>query len=107
MNSSKLRVRFTGDCFKQEKVTFNPKNVVNVVILEMLSRSLNVDFTLKDYLFGSVMLNENTDPDKYSYSGYGIGFVSCSVFSYPGLAWGKDVVIFGLEISSSVHIDNN
>ena len=32
-------------------------------------------------LFGAVKLTKNADPDKYSYSGYGIGFNSCSLFS--------------------------
>ena len=25
-------------------------------------------------IFGSIKLNKNVDPDKYGYSGYGIGF---------------------------------
>ena len=32
---------------------------------------------------GSVKLTKNADPDKYSYSGYGIGFNSCSLFAIP------------------------
>ena len=31
-------------------------------------------YTLKDCFFGAVKLTKNADPDKYSYSGYGIGF---------------------------------
>ena len=36
--------------------------------------SLNRDskFTLLSSLFGAVKLNKNADPDKYSYSGYGV-----------------------------------
>ena len=39
------------------------------------------DFTLKDCLFGAVKLTKNADPDKYSYSGYGIGLDFRSRFS--------------------------
>ena len=57
-------------------------------------------------MFGGVKLSKNADPDKYLYSGYGIGFNSCSEFSLPDGSMGKNVIIFGVDISSSVHIDN-
>ena len=68
------------------------------------SQDLNADFTLKDHLFGAVKLTKNPDPDKYSYSGYGIGFDSRSLFSVPNFDCGKNVVIFGVDNSSSVHM---
>ena len=52
---------------------------------------------------GAVKLTKNTDPDKYFYSGYGIGFDSRSLFSYLGFNWHKIVVIFGVANSWSVH----
>ena len=48
----------------------------------------------------------NTDPDKYKYSGYGRGFDSRSEFSFTDWRMGKNVIIFGYDISSSGHIDN-
>ena len=39
-----------------------------------LLRNLDTDFTLDNCLFGSAKLTENADPDKYIYTGYGIGF---------------------------------
>ena len=39
-------------------------------------QDLNGDFTVNDYLFEAVKLGKNADPDKFSYSGYGIGFDS-------------------------------
>ena len=36
--------------------------------------SSNSDPTIKNYLFDAVGLTKNADIDKYSYSGYGIGF---------------------------------
>ena len=43
---------------------------------------------------GAVKLTKNIGQDKYSHSGYGIDFDSCSLFSYLGFDWGKNVVIF-------------
>ena len=110
MNYSKIRIRFTGSCLKQDKVTFNPRNVVNLIIfyeLDTWSRDLNANFTLRDCLFGAVKLTKNADPDKYSYSGYDIGFDSRPRFSYPDFDWGKNVVIFGVDNNSSVHDYND
>ena len=42
----------------------------------------------------------------YGYSGYGIGFDRRSSFSFPGNGLGQNVLIFGVDMSSSSHIDN-
>ena len=49
---------------------------------------------------------KNADPDKYKYSDYGIRFGSCSEFLFTDWSMRKNVIIFGVDISSSVHIDN-
>ena len=83
--------------------------MVNLFIfyeLDTWSWDLNTDFTLKDSLFEAVKVTKNADPDKYVYTGYGIGFDSRSEFSLPGGSMGKNVIIFRGDMSSSVHIDN-
>ena len=57
-------------------------------------------------MFSAFKLSKNADPDKCSYSEYGIEFDSCSLFSPPNLDWSKNAIIFGVENSSSVHIAN-
>ena len=52
------------------------------------------------------MLIWNTDLDKYKYSGDGIGFDSRSEFSLPDGTMGENVIIFGADMSLSVHVDN-
>ena len=56
--------------------------------------------------FRSVKLTKNADLNKYKYRGYTIGFDSRSKFSLPDGSMGKNVIIFGVDMSSSVHIDN-
>ena len=65
-----------------------------------------IDFTLGRCLFGGVKLTKNADPDKYSYTGYGIGFDARGHHSLPDGSVGKIDIIFGVDMSSSVHIDN-
>ena len=55
MNNSKIRLRFTGTCLKQDKATFTLSIVVSLYISSELDRSpkdLNAKFTLK-YCFWS------------------------------------------------------
>ena len=73
---TKTRVKFTGSCLKQPKISYTHGKVVNIYIVYELgaSSSHNNDPTLKNCLFGAVTLTKNADIDKYGYSGYGIGF---------------------------------
>ena len=59
-HASKIRVKFTGSCLKQDKVKFNHGKVVNIyIVYEMgTSSSSNSDPTLKNCLFGTVTLTK-------------------------------------------------
>ena len=105
---SKIRVKFTGSCLKQEKVILNHGKIVNIYIVYELgaSSSSDSDPTLKNCLFGVVILTKNADIEKYGYPGYGIGFDRRSSFSFPGGGVGQNILIFGADMSSSPHIDN-
>ena len=61
---------------------------------------------MQNSLFGSVKLTKNTDPDKYCYSAYGISFDVRRTFSLTNDGFGKKVIMFGANMSSSVHVDN-
>ena len=66
---------------------------------------LSNEFTLGGFLFGCVKLNKNADPDKYSYSGYGVRFDTHGYHSLSEGSVGKSVIIFGVDMSSSMQID--
>ena len=51
-------------------------------------------------------LTKNADPDEPSCSSYGTGFDACGYHSLPDGSVGKNVAIFGVDMSSTVHIDN-
>ena len=61
--------------------------------------------TLENSFFGPVKLVKNADIDKYKYSGYDTGFDRRGTFSV-GNGFGKNVIIFGADMISSVHVDN-
>ena len=105
---NKIRVKFTGSCLKQPTISYTHGTIVNIYIVYELgaSSSNNNDRALKYCLFGAVTLTKNADIDKYGYSGYGIGFDRRGSFSFPGGGYGQNILIFGVDMSFSIHIDN-
>ena len=60
---------------------------------------------MEDY--DPIKLPKNADPDKYSYSGYAVGFDVRSTFSLTDdSGFGKNVTIFGVDKSFSRYADN-
>ena len=104
---TKARVKFNGDCLKKEKITFNQVKIVNIYIVYETERSVNISSypTLENCLFGAVKLTKHVDIDQYKYYGYGIGFDRKWFFS-TGDEVGRNVIIFGADMSSSSHTDN-
>ena len=107
-HAGRTGVAVTGSSLKQDKVVLNHGKIVNIYIAYELgvSSSSTSDPTLKNCLFSAVTLKKNADIEKYGYSGYGIGFDRRSSFPFPGAGFGQNVLIFGVDMSSSPHIDN-
>ena len=106
---TKIRVRFSGSCLKQHKITYTHGKIVNIYIVYEINKKDNTissDPTLENCLFGAVTLTKNVNIDRYGYSGYGIGFDRKGSFSFPGGRYGQNVLIFGVDVSFSTHIDN-
>ena len=104
-----LVVKFNGNCLIRSIITAFRK-LINLYIsytLNIRLRDLNKGFTWDNCLFWSVNLTKNADPDKNTYSGQGIGFDTRSQLSLPGGSFGKNGIIFRVDNSSSVHVDNN
>ena len=83
----KTRVKSTGSCLKQPQVSYIHELIVNIYIVYELgaSSSHNNDPTLKKCLFGAVTLTR----------------------SFPGGGFGSNVIIFRVDMSSFVHVDNS
>ena len=100
---TKTRVEVNGSYLKQDSVTFSHRKVVNIYIVYEISKSINISnyLTQENCLFGAVSLTKNADINKYKYSGYGIRFDRHRSFSFPGIGLGRNVIIFGVDMSSS------
>ena len=122
-NDGKLYVYLQGTHFQQHKVlNLNndhvlDKNVVNIYIvykLHPLASTRDKSFTIQNALFGAMQITKNaTDNDKNNYKGYGICFDERSEFghtitegSHAHTTDARNVLIFGADMSFSVHATN-
>ena len=54
-------------------------NLFSVYDLDTWPKDSNTKFILGSCFFGAVNLTKNADPDKYGYSGYGIGLMHIEI----------------------------
>ena len=69
---TKARVKFNGDCLKQDKISFDQGKIVNIYVVYEIERSVNISSypTLQNCFFGAVKLTRHVDVDLYKYCGY-------------------------------------
>ena len=97
-------INFSGQCFIKSNICI-PKKVINLYISHILNpwlRNRNTDFKLKNCLFGSVKLIQiNTNIVAAAYD-----MILVQNFSFTDGSMGRNITIFGADMSSPVHIDN-
>ena len=122
-NDGRLYVYLQGNHFQQDNVLTSSndhvvnKNVVNIYIvckLDPLASTRDTSFTMQNALFGAMQITKNaTDDSKNNYEGYGICFDQGNEFGHTITEGGRahtadarNVLIFGADMSFSVHATN-
>ena len=99
-NYRRMSVKLNGNYFVQNKVLhLNNNNVVNIYIVYKLD-------TIQNALFGEVKITKNSDISKNKYEGYGICFDEGGTFTKGNITNDKNVIIFGADMSFSIHANN-
>ena len=103
---NKTRLKVKGSFLMQDKGTYSHGKILNIYINYELDKiCIKTSPTVVTCLFGAVSLTKNNDNDKEKYSGYGIGFDREDVYSF-GNGFGRNVIIFGANMSSCFHVGN-
>ena len=117
-NDGRMHVHLSGNHFQQNKVIIpNNNNSVNIYCiykLDPIASSRDTSFTIQNALFGAMQITKNaTDNSKINYKGYGICFDERSQFGHTitedgraHITNGRNVLIFGVDMSFSVHATN-
>ena len=81
--------------------------MVNIYIVYEISKNFNNSSyrTLENCLFRAVSLTKHVDIDQCKYSGHGVGFDRKRTFSVDN-GCSKNCIISGVDVTSSVHVDN-
>ena len=113
--NGQLYVSFNGNYFKQDPITI-PNNVINIYVvykLDPISSTRNTDYTIQNVLFGAMKITKNTDSSKNNYTSYGLCFDEGGEFghtvrqdNFGRVTNAKNVRIFGVDTSSSIHTTN-
>ena len=117
-NYGRMYVYLSGNHFQQKKVIIpNNDNVINIYCvyeIQPISSSRDTSFTIQNNLFGAMQITKNaTDNSKNNYKKNSICFDKRSQFGHTitedGRAHtrnGRNVLIFGVDMSFSVHTTN-
>ena len=114
--NGQLYVSVNGNYFKPDPITI-PNNVINIYVvykLDPIKSTRNTDYTIQNALFGDMKTTKNTDSSKNNYKGYGLCFDQGGEFghavkqgNFNCTTNAKNVIIFGVDTSSSIHATNN
>ena len=81
--------------------------------MQPITASRSDTFTVQNALFGAMKISKNVDSSKYNYKGYDICFDEGSTFghsikegNFNHTTNARNVLIFGADMSSSVHATN-
>ena len=115
IDNGKLRIHSNGCYFIQSKA-LKLNNTVNIYIvyrLNPISSARNSDYTIQNALVGAMKITKNTDSSKNNYTGYGLCFDEGGEFghavkqsNFNRSTSAKNVIIFGVDTSSSIHATN-
>ena len=116
-NDGRMHVYLSGNHFKQNKTIIpNNDNVINIYCvyeIQPIASSRDTTFTIQNALFGAMQITKNADNSKNNYKGYGISFDERSQFGHTITEGGRghrtngrNVLIFGVDMSFSVHATN-
>ena len=117
-NNDRMHVYLSGNHFQQNKlIVSNNNNDINIYCfykLDRIASSRDTSFTIQNALFGAMQINKKaTDNSKNNYKGYGTCFDETSLFShtiteggFTDTTNGKNILIFGADMSFSVHATN-
>ena len=116
-NVKETYVYLQGNYFQQNNVIIrNNYNVINIYCvykLDPISSTRNTDYTIQNALSGVMKINKNTDSSKNNYMGCGICFDEGAQFghtvkkgNFDRTTNAKNVIIFGVDMSSSVCATN-
>ena len=118
-NNKETYVLIQGNYFQQNNkiiIPNNSKNVINIYVvykLDPISSTRNTDYTIQNALFDAMKITKNADYSKNNYTGYGLCFDEGGEFghtvkqgNFNRTTDARNVIIFGVDMSSSVHATN-
>ena len=116
IKSRLMSVNLYGNYFTQNQPLKRNSSAINIYIvyeLSPISSTRDTDYTIQNASFGAMKITKNTDSSKNNYTGYGLYFDEGGEFrhtvrqgNFDCTASAKNVIIFGVDMSCSIHATN-
>ena len=105
---NRFGVTFSRNYMKQNKIGYASGTVINIyIVYELKNRTISSpDFTVQNGLFGAIKITKDVNTSTYKYNGYGICFDRIGDFSFGNITNGKNIIIFGADMSFSSRSTN-
>ena len=91
----------------KNKIVINSKSIINIyIVYSLYKKTISSNNALKNWLFGATRVakpGDTKDPDKYIYSGCGLGFDRTGHFTHPQGGRARNIIIFGVDLSNAVY----
>ena len=104
--NARIKLKFDGSILR-DKLSTSLALIANYYIVYTTNPRTNSSrIVLENCLFGKIKMTKNDVTDRYKYQGHGLRFDLSRIFSHPDGGDGKNVVIFGVDMTSSKHANN-
>ena len=102
------RIKSKGSCLKQDKITCTHGKIENIYIVHEISKKYNISGypTSENCLSGVVNLTKMLILTSINILDMELDLLDMSFFTDPSGGTGGNVIIFGIDLSSSTKIDN-
>ena len=104
--NARIKLKFDQSILRQKSSTSLGSAAKYYVVYRLIPRTNSSSIVLDNCLFGKIKMTKNVDPQKFKYQGHGIGFDSTGTFTHPGGGTGKNVIIFGVDMTNSKDANN-
>ena len=104
--NARIKLKFDESILRQKLSTSLGLIANYYIVCKLNPRTNSSKMVLENCLFGKIKMTKNADTDKYKYRGHGTGFDLSGIFSHSHGGDGKNVIIFGADMTSSKYANS-
>ena len=108
LREERMGVTFSGNDMTQNKIVYDDFDLINIyIVYELGDNKVKNPLAIENGLLGALdITKKDVNTSQYQYFGYGICFDTNTDFTFGNIKNGKNVIMFGADMSFSIHTSN-